>query len=176
MTLILKQLFNFVKLLNSDTGHNQLATGLACGLILGFAPFISLQTVLVFTLVFIFRIQLGAAFLSGFFFKFVAYLVDPISDMLGKWTLENPSLRDLFVELYNMPIIPLTRFNNSVVMGSLILSVILAPFSYFAFKFLIIKYRLMIVERFKKTKMWKAFAASAFYNWYTKYDQLYGAR
>lgn len=174
MTLILKQIFNFLKLLNSDTGHNQLASGLACGLILGFAPFLSLQTVLVLTLVFIFRIQLGAAFLSAFFFKFIAYLVDPVSDSLGKWALENPSFRDLFVEMYNMPIMPLTRFNNSVVMGSLILSLLLAPIAYFIFKILIIKYRVLVVDRFRKTKAWKAFTATSLYNWYTKYDQLYG--
>ncbi len=174
MTLLFKQLFNFLKLLNSDTGHNQLAAGLACGIILGFAPFLSLQTVLVLSLVFIFRIQLGAAFLSAFFFKFAAYLVDPLTDRLGKWALENPSFRDLFVEMYNMPIIPLTRFNNSVVMGSLILSLILAPIMYFVFRALIVKYRILVVDRLKGTKYWKAFTATSIYNWYTKYDSLYG--
>ncbi|MBL7544212.1 MAG: TIGR03546 family protein [Bdellovibrionaceae bacterium] len=174
MTLIFKQLFNFLKLLNSDTGHNQLAAGLACGLILGFAPFLSLQTVLVLMLVFVFRIQMGAAFLSAFFFKFIAYLVDPLSHQLGKGVLENPSLRDLFVEMYNMPIVPMTRFNNSIVMGSLVLSVVLAPFAFFAFRTAIIKYRILIVDRFKKTKAWKAFTATTIYNWYCKYDALYG--
>jgi uncharacterized protein (TIGR03546 family) len=174
MTLLLKQIFNFLKLLNSDTGHNQLASGLACGLILGLAPFLSLQTALVLTLVFIFRIQLGAAFLSAFFFKFVGFLLDPVTHSLGQWTLEQEGLRNLFVEMYNMPIIPLTRFNNSIVMGSLILSVLLAPISFFIFKFMIIKYRVLVVEKFKQTKFWKAFAATSLYNWYTKYDQLYG--
>lgn len=174
MSLLFKQIFNFLKLLNSDTGHNQLASGLACGLILGFAPFLSLQTVLVLFLVFIFRIQLGAAFLSAFFFKFIAFLVDPLSNILGKWMLENPSLRDLYVEMYNMPIIPLTRFNNSIVMGSLVLSLLLAPVAFFVFKALIIKYRIVVVARFQQTKIWKAFKATTIYNWYSKYDQLYG--
>lgn len=174
MTLLLKQLFNFLKLLNSDTGHNQLASGLACGLILGLAPFLSLQTALVLALVFIFRIQLGAAFLSAFFFKFIAYLLDPVTHAIGKWTLENESLRGLFIEMYNMPIVPLTRFNNSIVMGSLVLSILLTPIAFFVFRTLIIKYRVYIVERFKQTKFWKAFAATSLYNWYTKYDQLYG--
>lgn len=174
MSLLLKQLFNFFKLLNSDTGHNQLASGLACGLILGFAPFLSLQTLLVFTLVFIFRIQLGAAFLSAFFFKFIAYLLDPVAHQIGKSVLETESLRDLFVTMYNMPIIPMTRFNNSVIMGSLILSLVLTIPAFFFFRMLILKYRKNIVEKFKKTKAWKAFAATSLYNWYSKYDSLYG--
>lgn len=174
MTLLLKQIFAFFKLLNSDTGHNQLASGLACGLILGLAPFLSLQTALVLFLVFIFRIQLGAAFLSAFFFKFVAYLLDPVTDVIGKAVLEQEGLRSLFVEMYNMPIIPFTRFNHSIVMGSLVLSVLLAPIAFFVFRSLIIKYRIVVVERFKQTKAWKLFAATSLYNWYSKYDKLYG--
>jgi len=68
MTLLLKQLFAFFRLLNSDTATNQLAAGLACGVILGFAPILSLQALLVIFCCFFFRIQLGAAFLSAFFF------------------------------------------------------------------------------------------------------------
>jgi uncharacterized protein (TIGR03546 family) len=65
MTLLLKQLYSFFQLLNSDTGTNQLASGLALGLVLGFSPFLSLQTLIVFIIVFFFRVQLGAGFLSA---------------------------------------------------------------------------------------------------------------
>ena len=67
MTLILKQFINFIKLLNSETGTYQIATGLSLGMMIGFAPFFSIQTLLFFFLVFIFRIQVGAAFFSAFF-------------------------------------------------------------------------------------------------------------
>ncbi len=175
MTLLLKQIFAFFKLLNSDTGTNSLAAGLACGLILGFAPFISLQTFIILFLIFIFRIQLGAAFLSAFFFKFVAYLIDPLANIMGQKVLELPGLRPLFVSMYNAPLVPMTRFNNSIVMGSMIISFVLAPIAFVVFKILIIKYRATIVARFRETKYWKAFAATSIYNWYCKYDKLYGA-
>lgn len=173
MTLILKQLFAFLRLLNSDTGTNQIASGLALGLILGFAPFISLQTVLVLLLVFIFRIQIGAAFLSAFFFKFIAFILDTPADFLGKQLLESDSLRPIWTTLYNMPIVPLTRFNNSIVMGSLVISILLAPISFFIFKHLVVKYRILVVDRLKETKFWKAFAATKLYNWYLTYNKLY---
>ncbi|MFZ4403413.1 MAG: TIGR03546 family protein [Pseudobdellovibrionaceae bacterium] len=173
MTLLLKQIFAFLKLLNSDTGTHSLAWGLSFGLVLGFAPFFSLQTLLVILIVLFFRVQLGAAFLSAFFFKFVAYLFDGVSDSIGRITLESEALRPLYIQLYNMPIVPFTRFNNSIVMGSMILTFILTPIAFFTFKFLIIKYRETVVARFKDTKAWKAFAATSLYNWYTKYDQLY---
>lgn len=173
MTLLVKQIFAFLQLLNSETGTNQLAAGLTLGIMLGFSPFLSLQTLIVLTLVFFLRIQLGAAFLSAFFFKFVAYLADPAADILGRFVLEAPSLRPLFVELHNMPIVPMTRFNNSIIMGSLLFSVILAPPAFFLFRWFILKYRKEVVARFKQTKIWKAFAATKFYNWYCSYEKLY---
>lgn len=175
MTLLLKQIFAFFKLLNSDTGTNQLAAGLACGIILGFAPILSLQCLIVLFFCFFFRVQLGAAFISAFFFKFIAYIFDPASDRLGRMVLESESLRPTFTSLYNMPIVPLTRFNNSIVMGSAIVSLILLIPLYFFFKAMILKYRLTIVARYQQSKLWKAWASTSFYKWYTKYDDLYGA-
>lgn len=173
MTALLQQLFKFFKMLNSDTGTNQLASGLAAGLILGFAPFLSLQTFLVLFIVFIFRVQLGAAFLSAFFFKFVAFIFDPAADHLGRWILESQGLRPLFTTLYQMPLVPMTRFNDSIVMGSMLVSFVLIMPAFFVFKSLIIKYRLNVVAKFKQTKFWKVFTATSFYKWYVKYDDLY---
>ncbi|WP_413577489.1 TIGR03546 family protein [Bdellovibrio sp. HCB290] len=174
MTLLLKQLFNFIKLLNSDTDTMPLAFGLSLGLLLGFAPFFSIQTAIVLFIVFVFRVQLGAAFLSAFFFKFVAFLFDTPAHHLGKVVLEMESLRPLFVSMYNMPFVPMTRFNNSIVMGSMVVSVLLFPFAYYGFKALILAYRAAVVARFKGTKFWKALTATKFYIWYSKYNDLYG--
>lgn len=174
MSFLLQQIFGFFKLLNSDTGHNQIASGIALGLILGLSPALSLQSVVVFILIFLFRVQLGAALMSAFFFKFAGYFLDPVADPLGRWILEMPSLRPLYIQLYNMPLVPLTRFNNSVVMGSGILAILLSPILFFASKKTIIKYRALIVKRFNDSKLWKAFSATGFYKWYNTYQSLYG--
>ena len=173
MTLLLKQIFAFLKLLNSDTGTNQLASGLAMGLVIGFSPFLSLQTLIVITLCFFFRIQLGAAFLSAFFFKFVAFLLDPVADLIGRAVLESSVLRPAFVSLYNMPIVPFTRFNNSIIMGSGIIGFVLAIPMFFVFKSMIIKYRHALETYIKSTKWWKAMKATALFKWYDTYTKLY---
>lgn len=174
MTLLLKQLFAFFKLLNSDTATNQLASGLALGVILGFSPFLSLQTFVVLVICFFFRVQLGAAFISAFFFKFVAFAFDPLTDKLGRWALELEGLRPLYVDLYNMPLVPLTRFNNSIIMGSGIVGFLLVIPLFFVFRKLIIRYRETVVARYQQSKIWKLWAGTSFYKWYTKYEQLYG--
>lgn len=175
MTLLTKQIINLIRLLHSDTGKNQIASGLALGIILGFAPFLSLQTILVLFLTFIFRIQLGAAFLSAFFFKFVAYLLDPVADPIGRALLEREDLRPIWLQMYNMPLMPMTRFNSSIVMGSFAISILLAPILFFVFRKLVELYQTKLVAKLESTHAWKAFKATKFYDWYNKYNDLYGA-
>tara|TARA_R110000868_G_scaffold167130_3_gene401438 strand:+ start:1305 stop:1829 length:525 start_codon:yes stop_codon:yes gene_type:complete len=174
MTIMLKQLFALLKLLNSDTGENQLAAGIACGLVLGFAPALSLQTLLIFILLFFFRIQMGAAFASSFLFALIAYLFDPFFDVIGQQILEVGALSGIYTTLYNMPIIPFTKFYNSVVMGAGIVSLALFPIVFVISKKMIVKYRDTVVKRFQQTKFWKAVKATGFYKWYAKYEELYG--
>lgn len=173
MTLILKQLFGFIKLLNSDTGTNQLAAGIAAGFILGMTPALSLQSLLIFLCFFIFRIQTGAAMLAAFFFSFVAYLLDPVFHAVGSSILELQSLSEAFTYMYNMPIIPLTRFNNSIVMGSGAVAFLLSPFVFILSKQLIVRYRSVVLEKIKQTRVWQALKATALFKWYYTYDNLY---
>ena len=171
MGLILKQLFAFIKLLNSDTGTISLAMGLTCGFILGMTPTLSLHSLLIFLVLFFFRIQIGAALLAAFFFKFVAFLLDPAFDAVGSKVLDIESLQAFYTTLYNMPIIPFTRFNNTIVMGSAVITFALSPLVFILSRFLIVKYRQTVLARFKESKAWKAVEATKFYQWYYKYDQ-----
>lgn len=174
MGLLLKQIFAFLKLLNSDTGTNQIASGVAIGFILGMTPAFSLQTLLVIFLLFFFRIQIGAALVSAFFFKFMAFLLDPIFHKTGETVLQTASLKPLFTTLYNMPIVPYTRFNNTIVMGAGVISIVCAPLVFVLSKKLVEKYRATVVARFQNSKFWKAVKATALYKWYYTYDQLHG--
>jgi uncharacterized protein (TIGR03546 family) len=174
MTLLIKQIINLIRMLHSENGLYQISWGLTLGAFLGFSPFFSIQTFLIFAVLLIFRVQFGAAFLSAFFFKLVAFLIDPMADILGRWALENSGFRPLWTSLYNMPILPYTRFNNSIVMGSFLVALVLSPILFFLFKFLINKYRTNVVHSFEQTKAWKAFKATKVYNLYLKYDDLYG--
>jgi len=74
-----------------------------------------------------------------------------------------------------MPFVPMTRFNNSIVMGSGLISFIFVLPLFFVFKKLILKYRATVVARYKQTKIWKAWSGTSFYNWYLKYEKLYGS-
>lgn len=174
MSLLLKQIFAFIKLLHSENGNKAMAAGIAIGFVLGMSPMLSLQGFLMLVILFIFRIQIGAAFLSAFFFAFIAWALDPAFDALGRRILEAESLQPLLTTLYNIPLMPLTRFNNSIVMGAGVLAIILAPIIYLVANFLIAQYRVQIVNRFRQTKFWKFIQATSFYKWYYSYEQYFG--
>lgn len=174
MAFLLKQIFSLIRLLNSETATNQIAAGIAAGFVLGMTPFVSLQSVLIFICLFVFRIQIGAAFVSTFFFSFIAYLLDPAFHLVGTQILEATALEGLFTMLYNMPILPLTRFNNTIVMGSGVVSLVLSPLIYLFAKTLVAQYRVQVVQRLKATKFWKAIQATALFKWYYTYSSLRG--
>lgn len=171
MGLILKQLFAFIKLLNSDTGNISLAAGMTCGFILGMTPSLSLHSLLIFLILFFFRIQIGAALVTAFFFKFIAFLLDPAFHAVGEKVLAIESLQGFFTTLYNMPLIPFTRFNNTIVMGSFVITFALSPLVFILSQLFIVKYREVVVARFRQTKVWKVVEGTKFYQWYYKYDQ-----
>ncbi|MFP4687862.1 MAG: TIGR03546 family protein, partial [bacterium] len=116
--MVLKQLFKLFKLLNSARGSNQIAAGVALGVIVGLAPVLSPQALFVFICLFFFRIQLGSAFISSFLVKFIAYFFDPLFHLVGSRILEIDFMVPLYTYLYNLPLLPLTRFYNTIVMGA----------------------------------------------------------
>lgn len=174
MTILLKQIFALIKLLNSDTETRSIALGACVGFFLAMSPGFSLQTLIVILVLFFFRIQIGAAMLTAFFFGLVAYLLDPVFDRVGDLVLSQEALRPLFTTLYNLPLFPLTRFNNTIVMGGTVVALLCLPFVYLGTGLLVAKYRATVVARFKETKFWKGLKATGFYKWYLKYDEFFG--
>ncbi len=171
MALIFKEIFNLIRILNSETGAGQIAFGICLGFILGLSPWLSLQAIIIFLMILIFRIQAAAAITSAFFFSFIAYLFDPIIHKLGSFVLKHDSLEQIWSYLYNAPIVPYTKFNNSIVMGGAIVGIMFTPLIFIISYSLIKKYQDIVVARFKESKIWKIFKGSVIYNWYCTYEK-----
>lgn len=169
MTFLLREFFSFFRILHSETGSSQIALGIASGFVLGMTPFFSLQSFIVFLLIFIFRIQVAAAFLSAFFFSFLAFFLDPLFHFIGVFILERNFLKPFFTELFHLPFFPYTRFNNSLVMGSCLVSFLLFPLVYFYSKKGILKYRDYFFKRFQNLKVLKIFKKMWIYEAYLKW-------
>lgn len=176
MTLLLNQLFKLVKLLNSDKGAWSIASGFALGMIAGIVPSNPLIIIALLFLLFFFRINGAAFFLSWAVFALIAFFFDPYFDKLGYWLLTGiPSLQPLYTRWYNLPIVPWTRFNNTIVAGSLAIGVVFFLPMLFVFKGLIERYRTSILVQWTNSKLYKSLKATKLYQLYEKYDSVKGA-
>jgi hypothetical protein len=59
-------------------------------------------------------------------------------------------------------------------MGSGVVALLTAPLVAGFARILIVKYREKVVSRFQQSKFWHGFKATSFYQWYAKYDELFG--
>jgi uncharacterized protein (TIGR03546 family) len=172
---MMQQIVSLIKLIHSDRDPRQISLGLAFGLIPGFTPLTSPHNLLVLLLLLFLRANISAALLSWGFFSIWAFALDPLFHRLGLFLLiDVGALVGLWTALYNAPLMPFTRFNNSVVLGSLIVSLILFYPVYSAGRLMIVKYRETFMEHFNRWKVIQVLKASSLYRWYTRYSALGG--
>ncbi len=170
--LILNQLFKFLKLLHSETGHHQMAGGVVLGMFMGLTPMLTLSQVFYLLVLLCVRINFGAAFIAMALFKGLAFACDPFLDRLGSLALRNDSAEPIWTALYNMPVVPYTFFYNTVVMGSILTSLALSIPVFLLSGFLIDRYRTVVVAKFKGTWLFRAWMSSKLYPLYVKYSEI----
>ena len=163
---IVKLLQSLVKALHSEGTPGQLAAGIALGSILGLTPLVSLHNAIVFGLIVILNVSFPGAMLGWALFIPIGFLLDPVFDSIGHTLLFTPSLTPFFTSLYNMPVVPLTNFNNTVTLGSLVFSVVFFLPLFFATRWAVTRYRATVGERVRQSKWYRALTASKLYNVY----------
>ena len=172
---MIQQIISFIRLLHSETDPRQISLGFALGMIPGFTPFKSLHNLVVLFALFFFRVNIGAAMLAWAVFSILAFALDPLFHRFGLFLLTGvTSLQGLWTALYNAPLVPYTRFNNSVLMGSLIFSLLAFYPVYWGGNLMVVKYRETVMERLNRLKIVQVFRASDLYKWYSRYSKLKG--
>jgi uncharacterized protein (TIGR03546 family) len=157
----LKLVSNFIKILREGQTPAQVAGGFALGSILGLSPMLTLQGLLVWLVILVLDVNLSAATLSLLVFSLIAFIFDPVFHHLGYFLLVDiGGLKVVWTTLYNAPIAPLTRFNNTVVIGSFVSALILFPLVYFGMKKFVVAYRTTVGARIEKTKIYHVISKS----------------
>ena len=118
------QLLKLIRVLSSEASPLQISTGLALSMIMGLTPLFNLHNLLVIFFLLIFRVNIAAFLLGWAFFSGLAYLMDPLFHDLGKSILTYEALNPVWTEMYNSNLWRLSQFNNTIVMGSLVTSLI----------------------------------------------------
>jgi uncharacterized protein (TIGR03546 family) len=166
-------LAKLVKILRSAASPHQIAAGFVIGMIIGLTPFWTLHNILLIVILIIVNINIGTAIFSFILFSAVAYLADPLFHHFGYFLLvELDSLKSLWTLIYNLPLVALSRYNNTVVMGSFVISLIVSLPVYFLVKTGVIYYRENIDSRIQKWKLVQAIKGSKIYSFYERIRNL----
>lgn len=167
--LLLKWLQSLVKALNSDGSPGQVAAGIALGAALGLTPIATVHNVLIVLLALVLNVSLAGFSLGWTLFIPAGFLLDPVFDAIGGALLGAPGLAAFWTKLANLPLVPYTNFNNSIVLGSLVCWVAAWLPIWFLARWAIVKYRATLYERLAKTRFFRAVKASGLaqvYAWF----------
>jgi uncharacterized protein (TIGR03546 family) len=164
ITLIAKLL----KVLNSEAEPLQISAALGLAMITGFLPLFSPLNLVIFLLVLVLRVNISAYLLGTAFFSGVAWFLDPLFHRVGLAVLTAAPLEGLWTGFYNTTVGRLQRFNNSVVMGSFLVSALLFIPLVLVMNRAIRRYRDHVLVWVKKTRVMQMIMASRLYTIYEK--------
>lgn len=111
--------------LTEESSGRQLALGFSMGMVVGLVPKGNLTAVVLMTILCASRVNLGAGLAAAFLFSWAGLVIDPLTHHLGLALLSIDALAPFYTLLSDAPLVPWTRFNNSVVLGSFVLGLCL---------------------------------------------------
>jgi len=166
MFALVKLIQSLFGALHSEGTPGQLALGIALGSILGLTPLLNIHNAVVFAALVLLNVSFAGGMLGWALFVPVGFLLDPLFDWIGHSLLLAPSLRGLWTSLYNTPVVPLTNFNNTIVLGSLVFALLLFVPLFLAARYGVTRYRATVGERVRQSRFYRALTASKVYNYY----------
>ena len=150
---MIKIIIKLMKALSSDINPSSLALAVCMACIVGLTPLLSPHNILVLFIVLFFRIHLSTFILALTGFSILGVLLDPLFDQFGYYLLTTPILTDFWTQVYNVSLGRLSQFNNSIILGSLSLSLLLFIPLYFTTKSLVNRYRNSFMIWLEKSKI-----------------------
>jgi uncharacterized protein (TIGR03546 family) len=166
MFALIKLIQSLFGALHSEGTPGQLAAGIVLGSFLGLTPLFNLHNIFIFAALVLLNVSFAGGMLGWVLFVPIGFLLDPLFDWIGHHLLLAESLRDFWTSLYNTPIVPLTNFNNTVVLGSFVFALLLAVPLFFVLRWAVARYRMTVGERVRQSKFYRAVTASKVYNVY----------
>ena len=152
---MVKHIAKVIVALNTNLGRDQIAAGFAWGLLLGLIPAWNILWIVLFVVSFFFKHHHWSKMLLMVVLQLLSGTVAPLVDIVGWEVLYIEALQPFFITLYNMPFVPLTRFNNTLVTGGLVCGAVLW-LPVFALVFLLIPlYRNKLAPKIRNSKIVK---------------------
>jgi uncharacterized protein (TIGR03546 family) len=130
----------------------QLALGVALGMVIGLIPKDSLIPYAIILIAILTTANLLSLVVTTILCSWVGPLLDPFTHQIGIWVLTFDPLESTWAQLYHVPLVAWTRFENTVVMGSVCLGTALSIPVYFSSRYCFEKFGSSIYELFCQSR------------------------
>jgi len=150
---LLKPIGKLIVALNGNVKKSQIAAGIAWGIWLGLVPGGSIFWVVLFLVSFFFKHHHWSKIFGMTVVKLLSPLFIYSIDAIGWEILNYEAFRPFFTTLFNMPFVPFTRFNNTLVMGGLAGGIVLWVPTFIVFMALIPLYRNRVAPMIRNSKL-----------------------
>lgn len=164
--LVLKFLQYLAKALNSEGTPGQVGAGIALGAALGLTPLLNLHNLVVLGVAMVVNVSFPGVMLGWMVCIPLGFVLDPLFDAVGRALLTAPALEGLWTAWYNTPVLALTNFNNTIVLGSFLIWVVAWGPLFVAARWGVARYRATIYARLARTRLFRAVRTSKLYNLY----------
>lgn len=155
--MIISLIARLIASLNANNRPGEVAAGVATGALLAMLPSGNLLWAALFVLAALVKLNLAIAIGVLVVASPFAPFGDQLFHSVGIAILRHSPLQDLFEALYALPLVPLTRFNNSIVMGSLVVGIAAWIPLFVVARQLTLLYRRSIHPRIAQSRIVRAF-------------------
>lgn len=161
-------LVKLLKALNSEQSASQLAIAVSLAAILGLTPLLSLHNLIVILIALWFRVNLSVLLISYPLFALIGFLLSSLFESAGLTILQMPSLIPFWESFFNTLLGRWSNFYYSGVMGSFVMSIVIAAIIFPVVKLTISAYREKWLIKFEQFKVVKMLTASKFWQLYSQ--------
>ena len=154
---MISYIVKLLKALNTNSHPGEIAHAVAIGVLLGFMPKDNALWYLLFVLFLFVRVHKGAFLLTVLAASLLARLFDPLFDAIGYAVLTFSPLEPVYAALLDIPFVAFTKFNNTVVAGAVVSSLILYIPVYILIRILIKSWRTHLAPALARSKFMQAF-------------------
>ncbi|MCL2704766.1 MAG: TIGR03546 family protein [Spirochaetaceae bacterium] len=155
--MITNWIIKSIAAINANNRPGEVAAAITIGITLGLIPAGNITWVLLLIITLFFKIHFGMELIVIALVKPIAHFADPLFDFVGYRILTATPLEGIFTQWYNTPIVPYTAFNNTAVIGSIIVMIFLFIPLWFAISKLVKLYREKARDRVLSSNLVKQF-------------------
>ena len=165
---MIRQIAKLLRILNSETDPINISLAICFGMMVGFTQMWSVHNLIILFIVLFFRVNLSAFILGTLVFQSLSFLLNGVFHQIGLALLTADFYKNIGTYLYNITFWKFDRINNTIVVGSIMVSIIGILPMLLLLNVLIKKYRKHILGYVRKTKIARAMMSSDIYHYYKK--------